>query len=90
MTTKRKRTQAPDEDAGVTFGSLTASASDAPARRGPEPDGDSLRAQLADGRARWLKVAVPVDVHRAVHVAAAEGETTPSQIVARVLRDALT
>ena len=89
MTTKRKRTQ-DEDDAGVTFGSLTASASDAPARRGPEPDGDSLRAQLADGRARWLKVAVPVDVHRAVHVAAAEGETTPSQIVARVLRDALT
>ena len=88
MTTKRKRTQ-DEDDAGVTFGSLTASASDAPARRGPEPDGDSLRAQLADGRVRWLKVAVPLDVHRAVHVAAASEDTTPSLLVARILRDAL-
>ena len=84
-----KRTQ-DEDDAGVTLGSLTASAADrAPGKRGPAPDADSLRAQLARGDARWLKVAVPVDVHRLVHVAAAEGDTTPSLLVARILRDAL-
>ena len=88
--TKRKRDD--HEDAGVQFSSLAASASDASrlagatGKRGPAPDPTSLRQQLEDGTARWLKVTVPLDVHRAVHVAAAERDEAPSQIVAAALR----
>lgn len=91
--TKRRRDDDGD-DAGVQFGSLAASASDAPrlagsGKRGPAPDPSSLRQQLEDGTARWLKVAVPLDVHRAVHVAAAERDEAPSQIVQQALRSFL-
>ena len=83
--TKRKTTQ--DEDAGVTFGSVTASATDrTPRKRGPAPQPDSLRQQLERGDARWLKVALPVDLARAVHVAAAATDRTPSQVVADLVR----
>ena len=89
--TKRKRDD--DGTSGVQFGNLSASAAapaaSAPApvgRRGPDPDPTSLRQQLQDGTARWLKTAVPVDVARAVHVAAAERETSPSDIVTQALR----
>jgi hypothetical protein len=91
-----RRTHDDDGTSGVTFGTLTATAADQPragraARKpGPAPQADSLRQQLERGDARWLKVALPVDLARAVHVAAAERDTTPSQVVADLVRQHLT
>jgi hypothetical protein len=50
---------------------------------------NSLRQMLERGEARWLKVALPVPLARAVHVAAAESDSTPSEVIARLVREHL-
>jgi hypothetical protein len=86
-----RRTKAPnsndDGTSGVQFGALTATINDKP--RGRPTRTDSLRQQLERGEARWLKVALPVELARAVHVAAAASDSSPSEIVANLVRQHL-
>ena len=91
---KRKPTEPEPEDMGVTLTQSERVARMAKrhvaeerrrGRRGPEPDPESLRTLVAEGAARFLKVALPTEMHRRLHVLSVEQDRTVSDLVAEAL-----
>lgn len=54
-------------------------------KRGPDPDPESLRSQVAEGRAKHLKLTIPTDLHRRLHVLSVMTDRTISELVAEAL-----
>lgn len=91
---KRKPTEAEPEGMGVTLTQTERVARIAKrhvaeerrrGRRGPDADPDSLRSKVAEGAARFLKVALPTEMHRRLHVMSVEQDRTVSDLVTEAL-----
>jgi len=73
-----------DNDDSVQFDALSAAASSR-GKPGPAPRDDSQRALIASGEAKWLKSAIPADLHKQLHVEAIQRDTTASHLVTEAL-----
>ncbi len=73
-----------ENDESVQFGALSL-ASSARAKPGPTPRDDSQRALIASGQAKWLKSAIPAELHKQLQVEAILRDTTTSELVAEAL-----